>query len=100
LISAYGANWTQCTDEYALANVVHHLVAALREGTGEREWCVRALADVLADAGFARQKATVVAPAQILVDFAEATPTRQPSTGAWSSSPKGPATASRTRRDG
>lgn len=74
LIRAFGADWSRCTDDYALTNVVDHLVTALRgeQSTQDHDWCVTTLRQLLSDSGFIRQKATVVGPVRTVVDFAEA----------------------------
>lgn len=74
LLAAYGDDWAACTDEYALANLVHHLTDALRgeQPAEDHRWSAEALTALLADAGFAAQKTAVVGATPTIVDFAHA----------------------------
>ncbi|HEY0637441.1 MAG TPA: hypothetical protein VGD67_07325 [Pseudonocardiaceae bacterium] len=71
LVERHGADWA---DDYAVANVVPHLVAAL---TGEQDaadhaWSARTLAGLLADPAFVARSCAVAGVARTLVGFAEA----------------------------
>lgn len=74
LIETYGVDWASCPDDYALANVVSHLVSALGEEqpVADSRWCAQALAALLADDGFLARKSAVAGVTRTLVDFAEA----------------------------
>ncbi|MGQ0838918.1 hypothetical protein [Actinokineospora sp.] len=72
LIAAHGADWSACADEYALANVVAHLVSALTGEQNDRQWCADAVVAVLADEGFVTRKAAVVGSVRTVVDFVDA----------------------------
>lgn len=72
LIAAYGGDWAACTDEYALANIIHHLASALHgeQSAEDHLWCAHALNTLLADAAFVARKTDVVGATPMIADCA------------------------------
>jgi tetratricopeptide (TPR) repeat protein len=74
ILETYGQRWETCTDDYATANVAHHLVSALRgdQPDDQHRWCATALVELLADSAFVRRLTTVVGVVRVLAEFADA----------------------------
>ncbi len=74
LIDEFGDFWETCEDDYALANTVVHLVAALRTARSQeaQRRSARTLTELLAAPDFGVAKATRVGVAEMLTDYVAA----------------------------